>query len=375
MIGYVRSRRQVRVVGGVLLVALLAPTVILAQNPPRMALTVSQCLQLPRLDAAFSAISTCKDAGSNQKKITDQTCLKWWRGWATSCAVPQTCSGQMDQYYEILNNGMGLRDSAAVSASAGRAEAVNAQIHKACADAFLPSLPRLRFPVPVLVRLQASPAAPGTTITLFGTDLSADGSFVGSRVVFDGSAADFSESAQSVSNTQLRVVVPSGTGTAQVHVETAGGNTTALGFTYKRPTITRLSPSSGGRNQLVTISGQGLGVKQSLDGGFVKFGDSVAGEPIEWNDGTIVIKAPADFGTGVNTDILLAVGGCVARESVIVSFVLPGCEDLVQKIVERYRLSVNPGFLSRQVQVIVRTSTGISNASSFTYRLAAENRR
>lgn len=240
------------------------------------------------------------------------------------------------------------------------------------------SLPTLTFPKPVLTRIEPTSAAPGATITLYGTNLNPPGGFVTPLVRF-GSYS--SQRAQPVSNTQLRVMVPSGNGAVALYLETVGGSTSSVTFAYKAPTITGVSPASGARGQIVTISGQGFGVKQPFDGGtFVKFGDSLT-EASQWSDQAITVKAPMDFGTGLNTDIIFSLIGCAAEyggpseaAKWILKLSVPGCRDLFTNLIKRYQLTVNPGFVQKQVQVLVRTTAGTSNQRTFTYKVPTENR-
>jgi hypothetical protein len=240
------------------------------------------------------------------------------------------------------------------------------------------TLPTLTFPKPMLTRIEPTSAAPGATISLYGTNLNPPGAFVTPLVRFGPYS---SQRAQAVSNTQLRVTVPSGNGSVSLHLETVGGSSSNFTFVYKAPTITNLSPTSGGKGQTVTIAGQGFGVKQPFDGGsFIKFGDSLT-EASQWTDQMIVVKAPSDFGTGLNTDLLFALIGCAAEAAgptgaakLILQLSVPGCKDLFTNIVKKYQLSTNPGFLQKHVQVVVRTNAGTSNARTFTYKVATETR-
>jgi WG containing repeat/IPT/TIG domain len=235
-----------------------------------------------------------------------------------------------------------------------------------------------KLPPPVLTRIDPPSAAPGATIDVYGKNLNPQ-AFVGPRVVFETRPTFMSQPARVISSTELRVVVPPGSGTTHVHVETAGGNSNAVTFTYETPTVVSLSPAYGGGGQVVTIVGHGFGVKQAFEATtFVKFGDSLA-QPVQWDDQKIVVKAPTDFGTGTNTNILLGLLGCGAGQGtgtqtskLILDLSLPGCTDLFTSLVQRYQLATNPGFLERQVQVVVRTAAGISNQRTFTYRVQAE---
>jgi len=235
-------------------------------------------------------------------------------------------------------------------------------------------------PAPVVTGLSPGSGAPGITVVIYGRQLNPPGAYVGPRVVFNTRGAISSQAARVTSDNELSVTVPPGDGTVDAHVETAGGNSGVLKFTYRSPVITAISPTSGGRGQAVTITGECFGVKQGLDAtAFLKFGESLA-NPSQWNDRTIVVKAPTDFGTGTNWNIVTDLLGCLAllgSDSEAATFLLkrtvPGCADLIENVVRKYQLTTNPGFLERRVQVIIRTAAGTSNQVPFTYKVPTQD--
>jgi len=235
-----------------------------------------------------------------------------------------------------------------------------------------------KLPAPVITRLDPAFGAPGVTVAVYGNQLNPSGAYVGPRVVFNTRPATSSQAARVISDAELIVTVPPGDGIVDVHVETAGGNSNVLKFAYRSPAISGISPAFGGRGQVVTISGENFGVKQFDPTAFVKFGDSLA-NPTQWEDRRIIVKAPTDFGTGTNWNIVTDLIGCLAllgSDSEAATFVLkrtvPGCEDLIQNVVKKYQLTTNPGFLERRVQVIVHTAVGTSNQMPFTYRVPTQ---
>ncbi len=236
------------------------------------------------------------------------------------------------------------------------------------------------FARPVITRIDPVSAALGVTISVFGSNLSPQGSLVKPRVVFETRPTLASQSALSVSGSELEAVVPLGSGTIGIHVETAGGNSNVVSFMYKVPVIKSISPPAGSKGQLVTVTGSSFGVRQQLDPSYIKFGSSLA-QALQWNDDKIVVNAPTDFGTGTSTDILLGLMGCAAGSGLeseaaklILDLSLPGCKDLFTKTVALYRLATTPGFLERRVQVLVHTSTGNSNQNTFTYRVQVQTK-
>jgi len=235
-------------------------------------------------------------------------------------------------------------------------------------------------PPPIITRLDPSFGAPGITVAVLGSQLSPSGAYLNPRVVFNTRPAISPQRARVISDKELSVTVPPGNGTVDVYVETVGGKSSILKFAYRSPAITAISPGFGGRGQTVTITGENFGVQGFDAHTFVKFDDSLVAKPLQWDDRRIVVKAPTDFGTGTNWNIVMDLIGCLAlqgADSEAAKFVLkmtvPGCSDLIKNVVKKYQLTTNPGFLERRVQVIVQTAAGTSNPMAFTYRVQTEN--
>lgn len=233
-------------------------------------------------------------------------------------------------------------------------------------------------PAPTLSRLTPSPAAPGSTLILFGTNFRPPNAYVSPNVRFLVGDRERIYSAQVVSNNEVRVTVPSLTGTAQVRVDAAGGMSGSLPFSFAVPILTGMSPSIGPPKATVTLTGRGFGVKQSFDNSAVYFGDSLA-HVSEWRDGRIVAVAPSDYGTGANSDILLASALCVGTAGTsgylkyVLKYSLPGCTDVLKTLFAKYQMTQLPGGMERRVTVSVRTSAGESRRT-FTYRVRTETR-
>lgn len=235
------------------------------------------------------------------------------------------------------------------------------------------SLPR-KPPAPVLTRINPTSAAPGVTIALYGRDLNPPGGFLAPRVNFIGGSY-FPQRATFASNTELRVVVPPGRGTAQLQVDTHGGRSATLPFVYKTPSLATVSPASGEKGQWITLQGQGFGVLGGSGGFWVKFGDSQV-FPKDWTDTRIVVAAPSDYGTGLIGSFILSVPGCASRLAgggLLLKWSLPGCGTLIRNALALHRLRTAPGFVTREVPVTVYTPAGVSAARTFTYRVPVQN--
>jgi hypothetical protein len=153
-------------------------------------------------------------------------------------------------------------------------------------------------PAPTLTAISpiSGPAAGGTSVTITGTGFLAGGA----SVAFGASAAT---NVIVVSDTQITVTAPAGSGTVNVTVTTSSG-TTPIGpagaFTYiavvlPPPTITTISPASGpaAGGTSVTITGTGF----LAGGATVAFGASAATNVVVVSDTQITATAPAGSGT------------------------------------------------------------------------------
>jgi len=97
---------------------------------------------------------------------------------------------------------------------------------------------------PTLTSISPSTAAAGSTVTLTGTNLT--GTY---RVIFGGDDHS-SWNPTYVTSTQVRCVVPAGSGTVAVKAKTGGGLSGTVSFTYSggggsAPTLSSMNPTSG----------------------------------------------------------------------------------------------------------------------------------
>lgn len=235
------------------------------------------------------------------------------------------------------------------------------------------TLPPLTFPKPTLTGIDRPSAAPGTILNLYGTNLNPPGTYFRPTVHFGSSVY---RSADVVSNTQIRVTVPSSGGTVQLYVETVGGKTAAKSFTYQRPALAGLAPASGVRGHSVTLTGTGFGVQAQASNDWVMFGASMVAVPTSWADGRIVANSPIDFGTGASDRFFQDLASCIASFSpakLVLRLLRLGCSDLWNSTKALYQLSTStPGFVTKTVPVVVHTAAGTSNALNFTYKVQVQ---
>jgi hypothetical protein len=146
----------------------------------------------------------------------------------------------------------------------------------------------------------AGPETEGVIVTITGTN------FTGATAVTFGETPTSTFEIDTA--TQIRAVVPAGTGTVDVSVSTAGGTATLAGaFTYiPAPTIASVSPSAGplAGGTMVTITGTGLSGATS-----VTFGATPA--TYFTVDSATRVRAFAPAGTGT-VDISVTTAGGAA---------------------------------------------------------------
>ena len=137
----------------------------------------------------------------------------------------------------------------------------------------------------------------GTSVTLTGTGFSG-----ATAVTFNGAPAPFLVN----SAAQITATVPAGATTGTIAVTTpAGTGTSASSFTVTsppppqpaKPSINRLSPTSGKRGVLVTITGSRFGASRGTSA--VRFGTKACTKYVSWSNTRIRcrVAARATFGT------------------------------------------------------------------------------
>jgi hypothetical protein len=241
-----------------------------------------------------------------------------------------------------------------------------------------PALPTLIFPKPCLQSAPSS-AAPGDTIQIFGCNLYPPGAYMWPKVRFGTSqAASTTGITVSATNTTVTVQVPHLSGSMKIWIDGVGGLSDQMGFTFRKPQLTSASPKTGGLNSEVLLSGSSFGVKPSLStSSSVTFGNSPA-TVVSWNTNQIRVKAPSDFGTGLNSSLWGSGSVCLASfspTSQILKFVVNksvGCSKFIDDLVKKASLIKTYGGVQRSVPIIVRTSAGSSSSISYTYSVAVQ---
>ena len=129
----------------------------------------------------------------------------------------------------------------------------------------------------------------GATVTLTGTNLTG-----ATAVKFNGTSASFTVT----SSTQIAATVPVGATSGRIAVTTPGGSAiSAASFTVMpKSRITSLSPLSGRRGVIVTITGTGF--RSSRGTAYVRLGTMKCGTYVSWSNTRIRCKVPARAALG-----------------------------------------------------------------------------
>jgi YD repeat-containing protein len=161
---------------------------------------------------------------------------------------------------------------------------------------------------PVLTSLSPNSGVIGTTVTISGSNFgAAQGT---STATFSGTAA----TPTTWSSNQIVASVPTGATTGNVVVTVAGLSSSGLPFTVNAsgPTITSLSPSSGGIGSAVavTVTGTNFGATQGSSS--IQFG-GVGVNPSSWGTTSIAFTTPTLQAPSVN--VLVNVGGVISNSA------------------------------------------------------------
>jgi YD repeat-containing protein len=161
---------------------------------------------------------------------------------------------------------------------------------------------------PILTSLSPNSAVIGTTVTISGSNFGATQGT--STATFNGTAA----TPTTWSSTQIVANVPTGATTGNVIVTIAGLSSSGLPFTVNAsgPTITSLSPSSGGIGSAVavTVTGTNFGATQGSSS--IQFG-GVGVNPSSWGTTSIAFTTPTLQAPSVN--VLVNVGGVISNSA------------------------------------------------------------
>jgi hypothetical protein len=156
-------------------------------------------------------------------------------------------------------------------------------------------------PTPSITSLSPTSGSVGTSVTINGSNFgSTEGS---SSVTFNGVVAV----PTSWTAAQVVAPVPAGASTGPVVVTVSGVPSNGVTFTVLAPTITSLSPTTGGIAAAVTITGTNFGAVQGTS--TVKF-NSTAATPLSWSGTSIVAPVPSGATTG---NVVVTVGGVASN--------------------------------------------------------------
>ncbi len=151
-------------------------------------------------------------------------------------------------------------------------------------------------PTPTLTSLSPASGGIGTAVTLTGTNF---GATQGSSVVFfNGTAA----APTAWSANSITAPVPASATTGPVTVTVQGQTSNGIGFTLTpAPTLTSLSPTSGGVGSVVTLVGTDFGPSQGSS--LVVF-NGVEATAAAWSDTSITVQVPNGASSGPVTVIV-----------------------------------------------------------------------
>ncbi len=155
---------------------------------------------------------------------------------------------------------------------------------------------------PAITILTPSSGAPGSSVTIAGTNFGANAG----TVTFNGQTA----SVGTWSDTSIIVTVPTGATTGNVVVSNGGLQSGPLAFSVvpTSPIIATISPSSGISGVPVTITGSGFGASQGSS--TVAFNSVQAIVVNTWSDTSISVLVPPGTTSG---NVVLTVGGQVSN--------------------------------------------------------------
>ena len=153
----------------------------------------------------------------------------------------------------------------------------------------------------VIYDIRPSEGAPGNVVTIYGKNFprSPLTEGFGAGIAFGGKPADVIEAELDADPNWAKVKVPHGAGTVEVYLYRTFvmlPSSNKVIFTYMKPFLEELNPVSGVPGDEVTLKGKYFGERGLGDG--VRFGASWA-EVLTWTDEEIVVRAPEDYGLGL----------------------------------------------------------------------------
>lgn len=178
-------------------------------------------------------------------------------------------------------------------------------------------IPILAMAAPSITSLSPTSGGAGTSVTITGSGF---GTTQGtSTVKFNGTTAT---TITLWSATSIKAAVPTGATTGNVVVTVGGVASNGKPFTVTAPSITSLSPVTGGAGTSVTITGTGFGISQGTSS--VQFNGTTATTITSWSATSIKASVPTGATTG---NVVVTVGG-MASAGILFTVTAPSITSL-----------------------------------------------
>jgi hypothetical protein len=147
---------------------------------------------------------------------------------------------------------------------------------------------------PTLTSISPTTVQPGMAMTLTGSGFGAARGIGGATFAAAGDTVGASQFS-SWSNTQIILTVPPEIASGSLYVDQNGVQSNGIAYTAIIPTISSISPSSGGTGASVTITGTNFGATQGTS--TVTFNGTLV-TPNSWSATSIVVAVPSGVTTG-----------------------------------------------------------------------------
>jgi len=209
---------------------------------------------------------------------------------------------------------------------------------------------------PYISSIEPSSGAPGITVTVNGKNFNEICPY--RWVTFGWKTADVVD----WSDDRIVVTVPYGQGTVDVAAGPFPSSNSVL-FTYRKPVIDSIHPSSGKPGTEVRIEGMYFGFGHEASAVHrVKFGKTFP-RIKSWSDNEIIVEAPWDYGTGAVEKIIIWIIKVACRTTLRIP------EWVIDIIAELNSAGVDIRLSEGKIIVGVKvtTSVGTSNTKPFTF--------
>lgn len=194
---------------------------------------------------------------------------------------------------------------------------------------------------PTISGINPTSGPENTVVTITGNNFGTDAAKV--KVFFNSVAA----TVQTVVNTQILAMVPSGAGTGKVKVQVDSQSADGPVFTYTAPalSIASISPTSGPKNSSVTITGNNFGTDTSL---IKVFFNGVIATVQSVTNTQIIATVPPRAGTG-NVKVQL---NALSLDGPIFNYVLSATVTTIAGNVANPGFADGPGSTARFAQPV-----------------------